>query len=59
MRSKKEIKIALEELNTQASELWEITGDKGFNSLPAYFSHLGKIEALEWVLEKREDILTE
>jgi len=59
MRSKKEIETALEELNAQASELWEMTGDKGFNFLPAYFSHLGKIEALEWVLDKREDILTE
>jgi len=59
MRSKKEIKTALEELNEQASELWEMTEDRGFDFLPAYYNHLGKIEALEWVLEKREDILTE
>lgn len=59
MRSRKEIKKALEELNAQASELWDITEEQGLHFLPAYFNHLGKIEALEWVLDGREDILTE
>jgi len=59
MRSKKEVKAMLEGLNNQTDTLWSVTQDSGTMGLPAFFNHLGKIEALEWVLGKRDDLLTE